>query len=94
MLGRGVAVAMRKDDAELKKLFDDAIAAAIKDGTVEKLPAEMVQDRRDAAGLIAIHDIPGDFGADRVSGAWLPTTRSPSRRLPGMTHAGGITCSN
>jgi octopine/nopaline transport system substrate-binding protein len=37
VLGRGVAVAMRKNDAELKTLFDDAIAAAIKDGTVEKL---------------------------------------------------------
>ena len=37
VLGRGVAVAMRKDDAELKKMFDDAIGAAVKDGTVEKL---------------------------------------------------------
>jgi octopine/nopaline transport system substrate-binding protein len=37
VLGRGVAVAMRKNDAELKTLFDDAITAAIKDGTVEKL---------------------------------------------------------
>jgi octopine/nopaline transport system substrate-binding protein len=37
VLGRGVAVAMRKQDAELKALFDDAITAAIKDGTVEKL---------------------------------------------------------
>jgi octopine/nopaline transport system substrate-binding protein len=37
VLGRGVAVAMRKSDAELKALFDDAITAAIKDGTVEKL---------------------------------------------------------
>ncbi len=37
VLGRGVAVAMRKTDTELKKLFDDAIAAAIADGTIEKL---------------------------------------------------------
>jgi octopine/nopaline transport system substrate-binding protein len=37
VLGRGVAVGMRKQDADLKKLFDDAIAAAIADGTIEKL---------------------------------------------------------
>jgi octopine/nopaline transport system substrate-binding protein len=37
VLGRGVAVAMRKQDVELKALFDDAISAAIKDGTVAKL---------------------------------------------------------
>ena len=37
VLGRGVAVGMRKDDAELKALFDAAIAAAIADGTIEKL---------------------------------------------------------
>ena len=37
VLGRGVAVGMRKDDAELKKSFDAAIKAAIKDGTVKKL---------------------------------------------------------
>ena len=37
---RGVAVGMRKDDAELKKLFDDAINGAIKDGTIEKLTAK------------------------------------------------------
>ena len=37
LLGRGVAVGMRKDDTELKKSFDEAIQAAIKDGTVKKL---------------------------------------------------------
>jgi octopine/nopaline transport system substrate-binding protein len=37
ILGRGVAVGMRKDDADLKKSFDAAIEAAIKDGTVKKL---------------------------------------------------------
>ena len=37
VLGRGVAVGMRKQDAELKKLFDDAVAAAVADGTIEKL---------------------------------------------------------
>ena len=37
VLGRGVAVGMRKDDAELKALFDAAIAAAIADGTIAKL---------------------------------------------------------
>ena len=37
LLGRGVAVGMRKDDAELKKSFDEAIQAAIKDGTIKTL---------------------------------------------------------
>jgi octopine/nopaline transport system substrate-binding protein len=37
LLGRGVAVGMRKDDTELKKGFDEAIQAAIKDGTIKKL---------------------------------------------------------
>ena len=37
VLGRGVAVGLRKDDAELKGMFDKAIQAAIDDGTVKKL---------------------------------------------------------
>jgi octopine/nopaline transport system substrate-binding protein len=37
VLGRGVAVGMRKDDADLKKMFDEAIAAARADGTIKKL---------------------------------------------------------
>jgi octopine/nopaline transport system substrate-binding protein len=37
MLGAGVGVGLRKDDTELKKSFNDAIQAAIKDGTVQKL---------------------------------------------------------
>jgi octopine/nopaline transport system substrate-binding protein len=37
VLGRGVAVGMRKEDAELKTLFDDAIKAVIADGTLKKL---------------------------------------------------------
>jgi len=37
VLGRGVAVGMRKSDPELKALFDAAIAAAIADGTIAKL---------------------------------------------------------
>ncbi len=37
ILGRGVGVGLRKDDAELKKMFNDAIAAAIADGTVKRL---------------------------------------------------------
>jgi octopine/nopaline transport system substrate-binding protein len=40
VLGVGVAVGMRKSDTELKKMFDDAINAAIKDGTIEKLTAK------------------------------------------------------
>jgi octopine/nopaline transport system substrate-binding protein len=37
MLGAGVGVGLRKDDADLKKMFDDAIKAAIADGTTKKL---------------------------------------------------------
>jgi octopine/nopaline transport system substrate-binding protein len=37
MLGSGVGVGVRKGDQELKKSFDAAIQAAIKDGTVKKL---------------------------------------------------------
>ena len=37
ILGRGVGIGLRKQDAELKKMFDDAIKAAIADGTVKKL---------------------------------------------------------
>jgi octopine/nopaline transport system substrate-binding protein len=37
VLGRGVAVGLRKQDAELKAMFDNAISSAVKDGTVEKL---------------------------------------------------------
>jgi octopine/nopaline transport system substrate-binding protein len=37
VLGRGVAVGMRKDDTELKTAVDQAIQAAIADGTVQKL---------------------------------------------------------
>jgi octopine/nopaline transport system substrate-binding protein len=37
VLGRGVAVGLRKGDAELKGMFDKAIQAAIQDGTIRKL---------------------------------------------------------
>jgi octopine/nopaline transport system substrate-binding protein len=37
MLGAGVGVGLRKEDAELKKMLDDAIKAAIADGTVKRL---------------------------------------------------------
>ena len=37
LLGAGVGVGLRKGDAELKKSFEDAIQAAIKDGTIKKL---------------------------------------------------------
>jgi octopine/nopaline transport system substrate-binding protein len=37
VLGRGVGVGLRKDDTELKAKFDEAIKAAIADGTVKKL---------------------------------------------------------
>jgi octopine/nopaline transport system substrate-binding protein len=37
LLGAGVGVGLRKGDTELKKSFDEAIQAAIKDGTIKKL---------------------------------------------------------
>ena len=37
VLGRGVAVGLRKEDTELKALFDEAIKAVIADGTLRKL---------------------------------------------------------
>ena len=49
MLGKGVGVGLRKDDAELKKMFDDAIEAAIKRRHRQEALGEVVQDRPDAA---------------------------------------------
>ena len=40
ILGAGVAAGMRKADTDLKKMFDDAINGAIKDGTMEKLTSK------------------------------------------------------
>jgi octopine/nopaline transport system substrate-binding protein len=37
LLGAGIAVGLRKDEADLKKAFDEAIQSAIKDGTIQKL---------------------------------------------------------
>jgi octopine/nopaline transport system substrate-binding protein len=37
VLGSGVAVGLRKQDTDLKKMFDDAIQAVIADGTMAKL---------------------------------------------------------
>ncbi len=37
MLGNGVGAGLRKQDAELKAMFDEAIKAAIADGTVKRL---------------------------------------------------------
>jgi octopine/nopaline transport system substrate-binding protein len=37
VLGRGVGVGLRKDDPDLKQMFDEAIKAAIADGTVKNL---------------------------------------------------------
>jgi octopine/nopaline transport system substrate-binding protein len=36
-MGRGVAVGLRKADEDLKVLFDEAIAAALADGTISRL---------------------------------------------------------
>ena len=49
LLGAGVGVGLRKGETELKKSFDDAIQAAIKDGTVKKLSDEVVQGRHHPA---------------------------------------------
>jgi len=37
LLGEGVGVGLRKEDQELKKAFNEAIQAAVNDGTVKKL---------------------------------------------------------
>jgi octopine/nopaline transport system substrate-binding protein len=37
LLGAGIAVGLRKEEADLKKAFDEAIQGAIKDGTIQKL---------------------------------------------------------
>jgi octopine/nopaline transport system substrate-binding protein len=37
VLGAGIAVGLRKDETDLKKTFDEAIQAAVKDGTVKTL---------------------------------------------------------
>jgi octopine/nopaline transport system substrate-binding protein len=37
VLGKGVGVGLRKADTDLKTMFDQAIEAAVKDGTVKKL---------------------------------------------------------
>lgn len=40
VIGEGMGVGLRKADADLKGLFDKAIAAALKDGTVKKLSTQ------------------------------------------------------
>jgi len=37
LLGRGSSVGLRKSDPELKAMFDEVIAAAKADGTIERL---------------------------------------------------------
>jgi octopine/nopaline transport system substrate-binding protein len=37
VLGAGIAVGLRRDETDLKKTFDEAIQAAVKDGTVKTL---------------------------------------------------------
>jgi octopine/nopaline transport system substrate-binding protein len=37
ILGRGVAVGLRKGDPELREMFDKAVTSALEDGTVKKL---------------------------------------------------------
>ncbi len=40
VIGEGMGVGLRQSDGDLKKLFDGAIAAALKDGTVKKLSTQ------------------------------------------------------
>jgi octopine/nopaline transport system substrate-binding protein len=40
LLGAGVGVGLRKGDADLKTMFDSAIEAALKDGTIKKLAVQ------------------------------------------------------
>ena len=40
VIGEGMGVGLRKTDGDLKKMFDTAIAAALKDGTVKKLSTQ------------------------------------------------------
>jgi len=40
LLGRGSSVGLRKEDTQLKAMFNDAIAAAKADGTIAKLSAK------------------------------------------------------
>ena len=51
VLGRGVAVGMRKNDAELKTMFDQAIKAAHHRRHDPEAHGEVVQDRHGAASL-------------------------------------------
>jgi len=45
MIGNGVGAGLRKDEAELKAKFDDALTALKKDGTVDKLIAQWFEGR-------------------------------------------------
>lgn len=45
MIGNGVGAGLRKDEADLKAKFDDAIAALKADGTVDKLIAQWFEGR-------------------------------------------------
>ena len=45
MIGNGVGAGLRKDEAELKTKFDDALTALKKDGTVDKLIAQWFDGR-------------------------------------------------
>ncbi len=40
VIGEGMGIGMRKDSADLKAMFDKAIAEALKDGTVKKLSTQ------------------------------------------------------
>ena len=69
LLGLGVGVGLRKGETELKKSFEDAIQAAIKDGTVKNLSLKWFKIDISPQGLIfaSIHERRGSGRAFFVS---------------------------
>ena len=76
---------MRKCDPELTAQFDTAIAAAIADGTVEKLSETVVQDRHDAAELRLLSALSSleERAAERGAGVGRSRRSSASARAAG-----------
>ena len=59
ILGAGVAVGMRKADAELKKMFDEAINARDQGRHDREAHLEVVQDQDDPAGVSSLSPLSG-----------------------------------
>ncbi len=52
MLGQGSAIAIRKNNPELKAALDQALVSMIKDGTLKQLSEKMVRRERRACGIM------------------------------------------